>query len=217
MKTKHPSQRSQTTGESGTAFDLSTFLERILAGYQNERANSTLYAGNVFWSLFKEAATSVAALPAVSQHRDVIVKWSMGQGVWAKVPWLALLDARETRFTNDGVYLIYLFRMDMSGVYLTFNQGVSRIRSRLGGREARLQMRRQATELRRSFGDLSGHGFSLDDGIQLRADHAMGEDYEAATVGYKLYRAGEVPPTSELVEDLEHALDSYVAYVGRKH
>ena len=214
MKT---SRRNQTTDESGSAFDLSAFLERILAGYQNSRANSTLDSGHMFWSLFKEASTSISALPAVSKHRDVIVKWSMGQGVWAKVPWLALLDSRETRFTNDGVYLIYLFRMDMSGVYLTVNQGVSRIRSRLGGRDARGQMRRQAADLRRRFGDLSSHGFSLDDGIRLRADHALGEDYEAATIAYKLYQAAEVPRADQLVADLGHALGSYVAYVNRRH
>lgn len=208
--------RTQPTSTGVSPFDLSGFLERILAGYQNVKANSTLDSSHPCWSMFKDASKSIGALPPVAKHRNVIVKWSMGQGVWAKVPWLALLDSRETRFTNDGVYVIYLFRMDMSGVYLTVNQGVSRIRSRLGGREARDQMQRQAANLRKRFSGLAAHGFSLDDGIHLRADHALGQDYEAATVAYQLYEAGGVPPTEQIVADLGHALDSYVAYVDAR-
>jgi hypothetical protein len=41
------------------------------------------------------------------------VKWSVGQDDWARVPWIACLDDRETT-TQEGVYAVDL-RQDMSG------------------------------------------------------------------------------------------------------
>jgi hypothetical protein len=51
------------------------------------------------------------------------VRSSMGCGGWAKVPWLAVSDPSET--TQHGLYLQYLFRADMSAVYLCLGQGAS--------------------------------------------------------------------------------------------
>ena len=52
----------------------------------------------------------------------------------------ALLDDRETDTTQHGVYVVFLFRQDMSGVYLTLAQEVTEPRKRLGIVEARREL-----------------------------------------------------------------------------
>jgi len=49
------------------------------------------------------------------------VEGSPGAGNWASVPWVALLDPTITVSTQNGVYPVFLFREDMSGVYLSLN------------------------------------------------------------------------------------------------
>ena len=47
------------------------------------------------------------------------------------------MDRRETVSTQQGVYGVWLFRKDMTGVYLTLNQGVTEPYKRLGTAGAR--------------------------------------------------------------------------------
>ena len=46
-----------------------------------------------------------------------------GDGNLANVPWIAFVDERETENVLGDVYCVLLFKADMSGVYLTVNQG----------------------------------------------------------------------------------------------
>ena len=81
-------------------------------------------------------------------HPTIKVKWSLGMGNWARVPWIALLDNRETNTTQSGVYGVFLFREDMSGVYITYNQGVTKIINENGTSEGRNILQEKANELR---------------------------------------------------------------------
>src|SRR5687767_9738890 len=82
------------------------------------------------------------------------VKWGVGKGNWARVPWIAFLGNWETESIQDGVYPVYLFREDMSGVYITLNQGVTTLKARHGTPEGRNILRRRAKQLRLSVEEL---------------------------------------------------------------
>ncbi|MFK4997013.1 MrcB family domain-containing protein [Bacillus sp. N9] len=53
------------------------------------------------------------------------VKGSIGQGNWAVIPWLAIMNPKVTTSTQRGYYIVYLFSEDMKHLYLTFAQGVT--------------------------------------------------------------------------------------------
>ena len=59
------------------------------------------------------------------RHTTLKVKGSCGQGQWATVPWLGIFDDRMTESAQKGIYIVLLFKADMSGVYLSLNQGVT--------------------------------------------------------------------------------------------
>jgi hypothetical protein len=106
---------------------------------------------------------------------------------------------------------------DMSGVYLTLNQGVTVYTKELGQVEGRAQLRSRAAELRTERGvrALLSHGFSPDDAIELRTQAYRGLAYEAGTIAYKLYTKDSLPLDEALESDLEQALQAYDAYLKK--
>ncbi len=55
---------------------------------------------------------------------ELKVKGSMGQGNKSDSPWIAILNPNITLTTQMGLYIVFLFKKDMSGFYLTLNQGI---------------------------------------------------------------------------------------------
>lgn len=54
----------------------------------------------------------------------LIVKGSMGQTNKSDCPWISILNSDITRTTQSGIYIVYLFKKDMTGFYLSLNQGI---------------------------------------------------------------------------------------------
>lgn len=56
---------------------------------------------------------------------NLIVKESMGQGNKTQYPWIVIMDKNITQSTQYGLYMVYLFKRDMTGFYLSLNQGIT--------------------------------------------------------------------------------------------
>lgn len=188
-------------------------LEKVLSKYAIARANEKFGAQHGLWSIFEGLRQALATGDAVKRRPELKVTWSVGQANWAKVPWIAFLDERETNTTQRGVYCVFLFRQDMSGVYLTFNQGVTEPKRQHGPKEGKIVLQSRAEELRKHCNDLVQYGFALDDKVDLRADSGLGSDYEDSTVAYKLYEANKVPDDAVILNDLDAVLIAYDKYL----
>jgi len=193
-------------------------LEAILSDYQDARdgKGGAFGGSHPVYQEFHNLAESIRSLPAVHHHQSLQVKASPGQGNWARVPWAAVFDRRETTSIQRGVYIVFLFREDMSGVYLTLNQGVTDLKRLHGTVEARKVLRRRADALgelmQRNVPDL--RGFQWGDGIDLRTPPGLGREYENSTAAYLLYGRGVVPPDQEIASDLDVLLSAYEAYMN---
>jgi hypothetical protein len=155
----------------------------------------------------------------VSNRLTLKIKWSVGRGDWARVPWIAVVDERETKSTRHGVYPVYLFREDLSGVYVALNQGIDLLKDEQGAPESRRILRERAEQLRRHlppFQALENAGFSSDNAIDLHTTAKLVKNYEASIVSYKLYRRGEIPDDAKLLNDLEQLLVAYDEYLQRQ-
>ncbi len=164
---------------------------------------------------FRQLKAALSESPPVRQRPELLVKWSAGKGRWSKVPWVAIMDERETTSTRSGVYCVLLFRQDMSAVYLTFAQGVTEPKERLGNYEGVEWVRRRAKGLRRLCPALREAGFTLDQRIDLHTDEGLGKDYEASTVAYKLYAKNAVPCDEQILSDIEAVLRIYDIYLEK--
>ncbi len=177
-------------------------LEYVLADYADARAIPH-GSKSLLWQAFKNLEKAFTSYPPLLRRPNLRIEWNVGEGNWVDVPWLAVLDGRKTSTVQRGVYCMYIFRQDMSGLYLIFNQGITEMRNKHGRVKARKLLKVSAARLRRRMcGDLPKYGFRLDDEIDLRAGLHLGTDYKHSTIAYKLYRLDEVPDDEALLEDL---------------
>ncbi len=202
-------------GKERPTGSLQERLEQILKNYVGARSSEAFGAQSATFRAFKEIGEAFQTVPPVKSRPDLRVIPSAGQGNWARVPWISFLNRRETETTQKGVYCVYLFREDMSGIYLTFNQGVTEPTQRLGAVGAREFLRNKAASLRAMIPHLAAHGFSLDERIDLRAERGLGAQYEDSTIAYRFYPAGAIPSDNQLVADLDVLLETYAEYVNR--
>lgn len=195
---------------------IKSAFDSILANYFRAK-RKPFGRERTLWQVFEELSSHFQSHLA---HRSTLkVKWSVGKGSWVRVPWIAFLDNRETHSTQNGVYPIYLFREDLSGVYLTLNQGASRLKEKHGTPESRRILRDRAEYLLRDsrpLQTLKEINFSLDNKIDLHTDGGLQKHYEASTVGYKLYRRSELPNDAEILNDLDQLLLAYDHYLERQ-
>lgn len=192
---------------------ISDELETILRGYVDARGTQPFGGEHEMRTTFRRLEAALRSQPTVAERGTIKVQASLGRGNWAAVPWVALMDERETTTTRQGVYCVYLFREDMSGVYLTLNQGVTEPTQRLGLRQGRMDLRKHVQTIRELCVPLLESGFALDDGIDLRAPGGLGANYEVSTIAYKLYERERLPGDRELLDDLRALLDAYEHYV----
>lgn len=64
-------------------------------------------------------------LNGLLKRNDFKIKASMGNGNKAVIPWIAIMNKNITTSTQEGLYIVYLFKKDMSGFYITLNQGIT--------------------------------------------------------------------------------------------
>lgn len=191
-------------------------FEQALRDYPDARTSGSFNAQHPVYQLFARLADELRELEIVRHRPTLRVKMSVGQGNWASIPWIAFLDNRETGTTQNGVYPVFLFRHDMSGVYVTFNQGVTVLKEKHGTKEARRILRSNAQRLRSYCEDAGTAGFHLDDNVSITQEPGLGNNYEASTVAYKYYERGAVPVDSEIYSDIELMLKAYDRYLEDK-
>jgi 5-methylcytosine-specific restriction protein A len=154
----------------------------------------------------------------VAESDRYIFKGSAGNGRWAACPWGAILDVLVTKSTQDGYYPVYIFREDMSGFYLTLNQGVTSVGQEIK-KGYRNVLKKRANSLRMQI-SYDPRLFSSQH-IDLRKakntkSHLPG-DYEAGNIISKFYSLDNVPKEDELVRDLEIMLSIYSKLVAAKN
>lgn len=151
------------------------------------------------------------------------VKGSVGHGNWATTPWLAIFDRSVTTTAQEGVYIIYLLSSNCQSLYLTLNQGCTKLSGEKGKKEAIKIMREKATEAIKIMkgkategeANIVNRGFEIGE-IDLGGGLSdLGEYYEKGSVFSKKYEFGSVPSEEELQKDLSNMVEIYKEYVDK--
>lgn len=160
-----------------------------------------------------------AGLPAIIQ-REVrgadryLVKGSAGKGNWVRCPWVSLLNPTITTSVQKGYYVVLLFREDMSGYYLSLNQGVQSIIEGKYEIKPKEILLLQAKDFRAQLG--TNEEFPLESiDLAPSSKSNLSAYYECGHVVGKYYDARALPADSQLVYDIERMLALY-DYVAEK-
>ena len=183
-------------------------LGHVLDHYVAAKTNDTITKSHAVCKALDRAAQLIQVNGPLKSRANILVRWSAGQGRWATVPWIAVMDSRETSRTSSGVYVIYLFRADMSAVYLTLNQGISALMERSSSTMLE-ELQRRKLRLREKCAPLVAKGFDARDGIDLRNTSALVRGYQASTVAHRQYDRGHLPPDESLLDDLGIVVELY--------
>lgn len=138
----------------------------------------------------------------------LIVTGSPGQGRWVFGPWVAIFDQQITNSAQSGFYPVFLFREDMSGLYLSLNQAMTEAKRDYKA-DAKTALRARAANFRAILGP--GIAPFNAEPIDLRPS-AKGNDtafYEAGNICSIFYSADAIPSEIQIQDNIQRMLTLY--------
>lgn len=100
---------SDTNGDRNNAEPSISLRERfqeLLRTYAQERVREPFGSQTGVWSIFERIKVALGACRAVSSRKELMCCWGAGKGKWAEVPWIGILDRRETTSIQRGIYVV---------------------------------------------------------------------------------------------------------------
>ena len=127
----------------------------------------------------------VQNLPALIKGRSAArptnykYQGSVSTGNMAKIPWVCIFDTDITDSATQGYYIVFLFKEDMTGGYLSLNQGFTQFKDKYGDSVGREKAKKSA----KFYQKILGAEFEINkDPIDLRATSSLGKGYEAGNI-----------------------------------
>lgn len=142
---------------------------------------------------------------------------SPGKGRWATIPWVSIFNVDITTSATSGFYIVYLYRADMSGVYISFNQGWTYYMQKYGtkiGREKALTVASSVL----SYLDHIPEQFDTKP-IDLASEANLAKGYEATHILGRYYDFNDLPTNDVFEQDLQDMLEFYegiASAIGKK-
>ncbi|MBE9583891.1 DUF3578 domain-containing protein [Mucilaginibacter sp. JRF] len=186
---------------------MKEFFQDLLNDYQE--AYGQKFADHPVAKLVTKQLPDIIKESLLNNERYV-VKGSAGKGRWSANPWVAIFDILITQTAQSGYYPVFLFKEDMSGFYLSLNQGVTEIKNKYK-RDAKQVLKMRAEDFRAQIGLQSGV-FNLHD-IKLRSNNSVSSDlaklYEAGNIIAKYYSIYKLPEDVGLQADINEMIRVY--------
>ncbi|MBO0527482.1 DUF3578 domain-containing protein [Clostridium botulinum] len=188
---------------------LKEFFQQVINNYVNVRTGED-FKGHKLGEIVRHD------IPGYLKNLDFIdediyrIKGSVGQGNWAKVPWIAIMNKSITTTTQNGVYVVYLFSEKMDKLYLTLNQGVT---------EYVNNFKKLANKNLQENGEIIREQLSLNNPDLKRpillGEGDLGKYYEAGAIATIEYDSNDLPNDGVLKEDLAQMIRYYEKYVNK--
>ncbi|WP_066050898.1 MrcB family domain-containing protein [Robertmurraya korlensis] len=190
--------------EQKMASDIRSNLIRVMNTYLDAKRES--FGGNQLGAIVRNDIPLGFYQLDFIDSSEYVVTGSVGQGNWASVPWIAIMNRKITVSTQRGYYIVYLFSEDMQTVYLTLAQGVTET--------SKDEMLRIKEDIRQSIS--SSSKVRRDDLINLGTSQKA-KQYALSTAAYIRYNSDEMPSESVHVADLHEMVNIYENYIASKN
>ncbi|MGW0501811.1 MrcB family domain-containing protein [Micromonospora sp. NPDC003241] len=163
-------------------------------------------------------------LPALVPLGMKVLASGAGQSL-PVVPWIAVLDSNVTTTAQEGLYVVYLYRQDLSRVYLSMNQGATQ-HQRIAGeagltgvaqdRAALAELRAETALLRKYLSDEALAGLTKVIELGAPRNRFLPCGYEEGNVAAIEYDPARLPDEDTLQADLGRFLALYAMCVEIK-
>lgn len=177
-------------------------------------AKESAFAGNAVADFIRRDVPA-AIEQAMGPTDRYLVEGSPGQGVWAGVPWAAIFDRLVTDSAQDGYYLVYLIKEDLTGIYLSLNQGITSIRAQYGA-GAKEALRVRASDFLARLGRVTDGLLLGPIELATSSSSSLGTYYEQGAVCSIYYPCPTLPSDESLSADLHRFLELYFTLVSNE-
>lgn len=184
---------------------LRTIIDGILSEYLNARNED--FANHSTARLLQHDLPN-ALREVVENQEQYKFEGSAGKGNWAYCPWVAAFDVLITETAQSGYYLVYLFRQDMKGVYLSLNQGVTEVREKYRDHPKEV-LKIRAGDFRAQLGSIAKRFPEVEIDLAVSTPSELAAFYEAGNICAVYYDAAAVPNDDCLVGDFKELLQLY--------
>lgn len=150
------------------------------------------------------------------------IKASPGNGAWAYVPWIAIFNKLITDSVTSGIFLVYLFRADFSGIYLSLSQGTASQKKIYGLGGSRDLLRSRAKLLRSLVENKPEIEIYEEINLKLEAipkettARRLGQAYEACNIFATYYSRDSLPESQKLAMDLVSFIKLYDEIIDKQ-
>jgi len=184
---------------------MKDIFEHILSNYLTEKEK--LFSGNQLANYLKVRPSGVINKEAYIDTNIYIIEGYPGKGNWAGIPHIDIIDREITNTPTKGYYIVYLFKGDMTGLYLSLNQGWTYFKKTFTRNNPKAKIK-QVTNAFRYKLNSPLVDFSFDE-IDLKAPTRLGKGFESGHICGKYYSAVDIPKNNVLVNDLRNILGVY--------
>ncbi len=146
-----------------------------------------------------------ASLKEQLKRSDFIYTGSVGKGYVTPHPWVSILNMNITRSTQRGLYIVYLFRSDMKGVYLTLSQGVTQFQNMYQTKKYEY-LQQVSTYFQSEFKEYDKDYLTHVDLVAKKG--TLGYGYERSVIFAKYYEADKLE-TYDFMRDLDQLVYIY--------
>ncbi|WP_445194354.1 MrcB family domain-containing protein [Staphylococcus xylosus] len=184
---------------------LSTLIKKIGNTYLKEKESGE-FTGAPVGKLVKNQM--VDELKNIEQLKGFKLKGSIGNGNFAEVPWVAIMDENITNSTTEGIYIVFLFSGDGEKVFLTLNQGVTYFKNK------KLK-KHDIVKASNTIYEILDSPESAPIDIDLKAKTSLGKGYEKTTISGFEYYINDLPDSSIIESDINKLLNDYEQLVDK--
>jgi len=181
---------------------MQNILKEPIADYITQKSQH--FQDNILAAKFRHEFPKEVENIIVDKSRYKVVG-SPGKGNWTECPWIAILDILITKTPQSGYYPVFLFKSDMSGVYLSLNQGVTEVKENYK-RDAYKVLRLRGEDYRAK---LDIDDVDLHETINLNSRNLNAKLYEAGNIISIYYDKDNLPSDSKLRADIYRFLEYY--------
>ncbi|MFC3899887.1 MrcB family domain-containing protein [Aliicoccus persicus] len=194
--------------------ELRNSFNQVLETYFHERNLNSSQSGHPLSQL---SLIRNEIMPKMSSqfNEKYHVKGSIGTPKeWAWIPWLKIGLRNKIIHVNahHGFHIMYIFREDMSGFYLSLMQGWNYFKEEYNVETAHIRVRELAAKIRPMIVSEDDGEFAAN--MDLKTDGNYGSGYESSYIFGKFYEAGKVPSDEILFNDLDKMLQLYDRLAG---
>lgn len=181
---------------------MKEILQEPLSTYNAEKRNP--FGGNSLAAKFRNQYPELIS-SLLKEETRYKIDGSAGKGNWTECPWIGIFDLLITNTAQSGYYPVYLFKADMSGVYLSLNQGVTEVIENYKTNAINVLTLRAADYRAK----LELNSESLIETIDLKSKTKNARHYAAGNIIAKNYEFEDLPDDEVLIRDLRYFLRLY--------